>query len=127
LAHALVGPGAEDGRMLARYARRGFARVVVQRKRLPDDAVGTADRTYAVVAAFVRGKEHTTPKRGRIGALTASDVSVPQLDVTAPGRIPVFVEVQKQVDPAVEIAEAVEVDMDVEATASRRHVHTAPL
>ena len=44
------------------------------------------------------------------------DLAVPELDVAAPGRVPILVEIDQDVQPAVELAvcDVVEVDVDVE-------------
>ena len=60
--------------------------------------------------------------------MCASNVLVPKFDLSAPGRVPVLVQVEQDVQPAVEPAlpYVVEVDVDIKAAARAGLVDAAP-
>src|SRR5262249_6810178 len=116
----LVGACLEVRRVhLAIPVRRRLLRVVVGRERLPHVILGTPDRRNSVEADFA-GLEDDAPVEARRKRVVADpDILVPELDVPTPLRVPALVEVDEDVQPAVELSllDVVEVDMDIEMAA----------
>src|SRR5437868_4216077 len=89
-------------------------RVIIEGNRVAEHAFGTGKRIRMAVITFVRCREdHRTVPNWRVSGALSRHVLVPKLDRSAPGLIPVGVQVDEDVQASKQAADSVEVEVGV--------------
>src|SRR5439155_27111862 len=86
----------------------------------------TLERRDAVKADLAGFEDQTSSEHGRRTERAVRHGRIPELDLTAPRFVPFGIEVEEQIETAIELPlAAFEVDMNVEPAVRPGHVHAA--
>src|SRR4030095_7441206 len=100
---------------------RAVSRVIIKRNRVAPDMYRTGERVGMSVIGGVGGRKEDHPVEfGHIAGAALTDVGIPQLEVAAPGRIPVAIEVEQQVEPAVKLESRMIIEVGVDLKVAAR-------
>ena len=118
LFEALLGPRLIIGHGGFRKAhlRCGPVRgVIIERDRIAPDIIRASQRVrMPVVGCVRRRKENHSVEFGQIARNALADVGIPQLEGTAPSGVPVTIEVEQEIKPAVKLQPRVVVEIGVD-------------
>jgi len=98
-----------------------LVRIVIERQRAAHSVGRTGHRIGMAVERDIGGAEHHHPVEQRRDLAHAGvHVGVPQLQITAPRRVPVLVEIEQQVQTTIELGDRMQVEVGVDRQLAAR-------